>query len=244
MPDPGRNRRRVRRGPHQQGLDGGGSRSARHIGRVGDDEGVVGRCRELANDADVVERDHVVRVIGGELEPEPDQVSRLELEVAHRLVGDQDAVRLGGQRAQDLRGVATGEERIGHVRGRSDARRVDPVEVLEIVSYVRVAVLHRLGRAHARDRPHAGGEAGRQPREGGRRDRDVRTVRELGIDPGLSCVGRVEHRRRQRERRGERHDHESAREQPPLSCHRGGHHSSQPTSNRSGHPSHRSATPA
>ena len=114
-----------------------------------------------------------------------------------------------------------------------DRRRVDAVQVLEIVADVREPVLHRLDGRHAR-----------QPRHGGRRSPgaarpmprsftdDVGAVGELGVDTRLGRVGRVEDRDRDRERRRQRHQHEAARQGPALAGHRGGDDAGEPVGDR------------
>ena len=110
------------------------------------------RRGELAHDPHVVELHHVVPVVARELEPEPQEAPRLQLEVVHGLVGDERAVGVGSERRQDLARVPASEEGVRHRCGPADRGGIDAVQVLEVVADVDEAVEHRLGGRHPGER--------------------------------------------------------------------------------------------
>ena len=186
------------------------------------------RGRELARDPHVVERHHVVPMVARELQPEPHRSPGLQLEVVHRLVGDEHAVRVRreGRERHPARCLPRRTRR--HRGRRADRRRVDPVEILQVVAHVREPVLHRLRRPR---RP-----GGVEPSWRGRRGRPVAAAVVTATSaPLVSCastracarVRRVEDADRERERCGERHQHEPARQRPSLPRHRGRHDAGQ-----------------
>ena len=118
----------------------------------------------------------MVRVVAAQLQAQPNQVPRLELEITHRLVRDQHSIGPGRQGAEDLRGVPAREERVGHVRGCPDGPRIDPVQVLQIVAHVGESVLHRLDGGHAGEFRHGVGDPLRESGGRGRAHRHVGAV--------------------------------------------------------------------
>ena len=134
----------------------------------------------------------------------------------HRLFGHEHAVRGGPERLERLRGVPVGEERVRHRRGLADRRRVDTVEILEVVADVREPVLHRLDGSHAGQPRNGVGDPRRQSARCRRAHRHVGTVGQLGVDTRLRRVGRIEDRNRESERSRQSHQHQPSRQTSPL----------------------------
>ena len=148
---PGRDRRRGRAvGVDQELPDGGIAGPRRDVGRVGHEEAVAGSGGELPGDAGVVER-HRDELAGAPvLEPQPQQVAGVQLEVAHGLLADQDGVRLPGQDGHELAGRAAGEVGVLEPGGVGDRGRPDAVQVLQVRAHVGESVLQRFDRADPR----------------------------------------------------------------------------------------------
>src|SRR5262245_42561851 len=81
-------------------------------------------------------------------QPKVDLVTRLQLEIANRLFGDEDTVGCIRKHAQCFSCIAALEERVGHRSSLADMHSLDTVEVLQIGADVGETVEKRLGRSN------------------------------------------------------------------------------------------------
>ncbi len=76
------------------------------------------------------------------LQPEIKPVTHLQLEVYHRLFGDQHTICMTGQCRQSCLCIPSRKKSVGHIGRFTDMRRIDPKDVLQIVADVGKPVLH------------------------------------------------------------------------------------------------------
>ncbi len=181
-------------GLDQERADGVAAGGLGDVVGVGDQERVGRGGREFLGHADVVEVHGLQRLRAPVLQPQPQPIARLELEVLHGLGGDEDTVGAPGELVHQACRGASVEPRVLQLTGRADRARPHAVEVLQVGADVREAMLQRLDAADALDLGESVGIRGPDDRARRLGDGDVGTIGEARVDFGLLLVRGVEDR--------------------------------------------------